>query len=104
MLKQSALYLVLSLLIVLFAHYAKLFFIYVNMLYVHIDTLLAPLFGKGVMGEAFRDIVTLALTPFLVAAIPASIYWIAKRKKMPYFIELIWFFWLILALSSYLIH
>ncbi|MDF1645856.1 MAG: hypothetical protein P1U61_02590 [Legionellaceae bacterium] len=104
MLKQSLIYFILSLLVVLFATYAKIFFVYVNLLYVYIDTTLKPLFGTGLMGEALRDMITLILTPFCLAALPALIYWLIKRKIMPYFIELIWVFWLILALSNYLIH
>lgn len=104
MLKQSLVYLILSLLVVLFATYAKVFCIYVNLLYVYINNLLEPLFGTGLMGEVFRDMVTLSITPCALAAIPALIYWLIKRKKMPYLLELIWVFWLTLALSSYLIH
>ncbi len=104
MLKQSLVYLSLSLLIILFASYAKTFFVYVNLFYVYLNTWLEPLFGQGLIGEAFRDMLTLMLTPFVLAGIPALIYWLVKRKKMPYFLTLIWAFWLILALSSYLIH
>jgi uncharacterized membrane protein len=104
MIKHIVTYLILSLLIILFAAYAKIFFIYVNVLYVYIDTLLEPLFGAGLMGTAFRDMMTLVLTPLLLAGIPALIYWVIKRKKMPYFLETLWLFWLILAFSSYLIH
>ena len=103
MLKQSLVYLILSLLVVLFATYAKIFFVYVNLLYAYINNVLEPLFGSGLMGEAFRDMVTLIMTPCALAAIPALIYWLIKRKKMPYFLELIRILWLTLALSSYLI-
>ncbi len=104
MLKQSFIYLVLSLLIILFATYAKIFFVYVNLLYVYLDNMLMPLFGSSFIGEVIRDMLTLVLTPFLLAGIPALIYWLIKRKKMPYFLELIWLLWLVLALSNYLIH
>jgi hypothetical protein len=104
MVKQSSVYLILSVLIVLFSNYIKLFFVYMNLLYAYLNAVLQPLFGSGIMGESFRDMVTLVLIPFVLAAIPALIYWVIKRKKMPHFLELIWLFWLILALSSYLIH
>ncbi len=104
MIKQSSVYLILSVLIVLFSNYIKIFFVYMNLLYAYINTWLQPLFGSGLMGEAFRDMVTLVLIPFALAAIPALIYWVIKRKRMPYFLELIWLFWLVLALSTYLIH
>ncbi|MCH9755890.1 MAG: hypothetical protein K0U37_01695 [Gammaproteobacteria bacterium] len=104
MLKQSLIYLVLSILVVLLATYAKIFFVYVDLLYVILNNFLEPLFGSGLIGEAFRDMVTLILTPLFLAALPALIYWLIKRKQMPYFLELTWLLWLILAMSSYLIH
>ena len=104
MIKQSTVYFILSLLIVLFSSYIQRFFIYMDLLYVYLNQRLQPLFGSGFMGEAFRDMVTLVIIPFAMAAIPALVYWVFKRKKMPYFIELIWLFWLIIAVSSYLIH
>lgn len=104
MIKQSILYLALSILIILFAAHVKFVFVYVNILYLHINQFIEPLFGTGFVGELFRDLFTLILTPLTIAAIPAGIYWLIKRKKMPHFIELTWFFWLVLAMSSYLIH
>jgi hypothetical protein len=104
MLKQGIVYFILSLLIILFATYAKIFFVYIDLFYVYLNNALLPLFGSSFMGEAIRDMLTLVLTPFLLASLPALIYWVIKRKKMPHFIVLIWLFWLILALSNYLIH
>ncbi|MDF1826745.1 MAG: hypothetical protein P1U39_00475 [Legionellaceae bacterium] len=104
MLKQSLIYLLLSMLVIMFAKYAKLFVIYADIIYTYINTLLAPLFGSGFVGEVFRNLFTLVLVPLGIAAIPALIYWLIKRKHMPYFIELTWVLWLIIAMSSYLIH
>lgn len=103
MLKQSLLYLMLSLLVIVFAKYAKLFVLYADLFYTYINTLLEPLFGSGFIGEIFRNFFTLVLVPLVIAAIPALIYWLIKRKHMPYFIELTWLLWLIIAMSSYLI-
>lgn len=103
MLKQSAIYFLLSFLVIMFAKYAKLFIVYADLFYTYINTLLEPLFGSGFVGEVFRNLVTLVLVPLALAAVPASIYWLIQRKRMPYFIELSWFLWLIIAMSSYLI-
>lgn len=103
MIKQSIIYFLLSLVVILFAGYAKALLAYANVLYMYINTALMPLFGQGYMGEAFRDMFTLLLTPLILAGIPALIYWIVKRSKMPYFIELTWLLWLTFAMSSYLI-
>lgn len=103
MFKQSLLYLLLSILVIMFAKYAKLCVLYVDLFYTYINTLLEPLFGSGFIGEIFRNLFTLVLVPLTIAAIPAFIYWLVKRKYMPYFIELSWLLWLIIAMSSYLI-
>ena len=103
MLKQSLLFLLLSILVIIFAQYAKLFILYTDIVYTYINTLLEPFFGSGFVGEIFRNFFTLVLVPITLAAIPALIYWIIKRKHMPYFIELTWSLWVIIAMSSYLI-
>lgn len=103
MLKQSLIYLILSFTLLFFATYAKLFFVYVNIIYSYINLGLENLFGSSFGGELVRDIITLMLVPLILAGLPALIYWLIKRKTMPYFLELLWLFWLILAISSYLI-
>jgi hypothetical protein len=103
MLKQSLLYLILSAVVIFFSLYAKLLFMYMDLLYMTINQALKPVFGSGVAGELMRDMISLMLIPLVIAAIPALLYWLIKRKKMPYFTELTWFLWLIFAVSSYLI-
>jgi len=103
MLKQSLLYLLLSIIVIIFAQYAKLFVLYTDIFYTYVNTLLEPLFGSGFVGEIFRNLFTLVLVPLVMAAIPAALYWLIKRKHMPYFIELTWLLWLMIAVSSYLI-
>jgi hypothetical protein len=103
MLKQSLIYLILSAVIIFFSVYAKLLFMYMDVLYMYINQALKPVFGTGFAGELMRDLISLMLIPLAIAALPALLYWLIKRKKMPYFIELTWFLWLIIAISSYLI-
>ncbi|NCT57025.1 MAG: hypothetical protein GW760_04855 [Legionella sp.] len=104
MLKQSLIYLLLSMLVIMLANYVKIFIIYVDIFYTYINARLNPLFGSGFVGEIFRNTFTLVLVPLAIAAIPALVYKLIKRKHMPYFIELTWVLWLIIAMSSYLIH
>ena len=103
MLKQSLIYLILSAVVVFLSVYAKLLFMYMNVLYTYVNQALKPVFGSGFAGEIVRDMVSLMLIPLAIAALPALLYWLIKRKKMPYFIELTWLLWLIFAISSYLI-
>lgn len=102
MLKQGIFYFILSLVIILFAPYAKILLTYANLIYTLVNSAIEPLFGQGMIGDAFQDMCTLLLFPLVLAGLPALLYWVVKRKKMPYFIELTWLIWLIFAMSSYL--
>ena len=102
MLKQSLFYLALSLIVILFASYAKFVLVYATLLYAYIDSALTPVFSQGLIGEALKDMLTLVITPLIITGVPALIYWAIKRKQMPYFLELTWLLWLVFAMSIYL--
>ena len=104
MLRQSIIYLLLSFIIVVFAKYAHLLIVYIDMLYTYINLKLAPIFNNSELGIMIRDVLTLVLLPIIIAAIPALIYRVLKGKHMPYFIEITWFIWLVIVLSKVLIH
>lgn len=103
MLKQSFIYLGLSILIVLFAEYAHLMIVYIDMLYAYVNVKLAPIFSHSDLGIMIRKVFSLLLIPVTIASIPALLYRLFKGRPMPYFIELTWFLWLILVLSKILI-
>lgn len=104
MLKQCAIYFILSILIVLFAGYAHLLIIYIDVAYTYINVKLAPLFSHAPSGGFIRNVISLVLLPVIIVGIPALIYQLIKKQQMPYFIEIIWLFWLVLVLSKVLIH
>lgn len=104
MLRQSMVYLVLSILIVIFAAYVHLLIVYIDMLYTLINVKLAPVFSNSPLGILIRQILVLTLLPVLVAGIPALIYRSLKGKQMSYFFETLWLLWLILVLSKILIN
>ncbi len=103
MLKQSIVYLILSILIVLFANYAHLGIVYIDLFYTWVALTLTPLFNHGVYGILIRNVLSLVLLPLIIAGIPALIYRAIKGKKMPFFIEITWVIWLIIVLSKVLI-
>ncbi len=104
MLKQIILYFVLSICIVIFAKYAHLLIVYIDMFYTFINVKLAPIFSNSGVGILIRKVISLTLLPVLISAIPALIYLGIKGKSMPYFIEVTWIIWLIIVLSKVLIH
>ncbi len=103
MLKQSIVYLILSILIILFANHAHLGIVYIDMFYTWVVLTLTPLFSHGAYGILLRNVFSLVLLPVIIAGIPALIYRAIKGKKMPFLIEIIWVLWLIIVLSKVLI-
>lgn len=104
MLKQSLIYLVLSSLVVIFAKYAHLLIVYIDLVYAYINLKLAPIFSTTPLGSLVRNVCLLVLLPIIITAVPALIYRLIKGHTMPYFIEITWLLWLILACSKLLIH
>ena len=99
MLIQSALYLILSILAVFFANYVHLGIIYMDMFYTYFIVTLAAF----LTGSWLRNVVILMLLPLGLAAVPATIYRLIKKKNMPYFLEVTWVLWLVFILSNVLI-
>jgi hypothetical protein len=58
------------------------------------DTL-KQVFSGGEAGNITRQLIALLSVPLLVGLIPAILYWFARRKWFPYFMELVWVTWLI---------
>ena len=103
MLKQSVIYLILSIIIILFAQYAHLVMVYIVMAYTFVSIKLTPLFSGTPSGIMIRNVLTLVLLPVIIAGTPALIYRAIKGHTMPYFFEITWVLWLIVVLGKVLI-
>lgn len=103
MLRQSLIYLLLSILIVIFAEHVQLLIVYIDMAYTYFNYKLSPIFNYSAIGIMIRKVLSLVVIPIMLAAIPALIYRLIKGNHMPYFIQLTWFLWLIIVLSKVLI-
>lgn len=60
-----------------------------------ISNMLRSVFSGGEAGNMARGFIALLCIPVLAGAIPAVIYWIIKRRWLPYFMQIIWVVWLI---------
>ncbi|MGV3740274.1 MAG: hypothetical protein ACO1N3_03160 [Gammaproteobacteria bacterium] len=69
---------------------------------VWLDHILAEIMNTSALGLHLRHILTLALTPLVIVAIPVGIYWLIKKKLPSYLIQIIWVLWIITALSRLL--
>ncbi len=103
MLRPIGIYLVLSCIVVLLAHYLHLFVLKIDYFYTLLAHQLQPFFSATANGRLFCRIFLLVVIPVIIAAVPALIYRLIKGKDMPYFFELTWCIWLIIMLSTTLI-
>lgn len=103
MLRQGLIYLIASSLVVIFAKYAQVVVVYINMMYTYLNVILAPLFRFIGLNGMVQKILLLVLIPAIIAGIPAVIYRLIKKKEMPHFFALTWCLWLIIVLSYILV-
>lgn len=103
MLKQSLIYLLLSLIVVVFANYAHLFIVYLDIFYTHANLTIAPLFSNSKAGIILRGVILLTLLPICITAIPALLYRAIKGHTMPYYFEATWMIWLVIVISKIII-
>ena len=103
MLRHILIFLILSLLVVIFAPYVHLVIHYITATLQLINTQISPFFSLTTGGVVLRKTVILILIPIVIAAIPALIYRLIKKKNMPHFIALVWIIWTILVLSDLLV-
>ena len=103
MLKQSLIYLFVSILIVVLAPYVHLLMVYIITFYTYAMIKITPIFSVIKYGSLIRNVIALVLIPVIIAGIPALLYRAIKRHNMPYFIEITWILWLIIVLGKVLI-
>lgn len=103
MLKQAIIYLVLSILVVIFAKYVHLIVVYIDTFFTFMSLKLVPVFSKANIGIIIHKVIVLVLLPVSIVAIPALAYRGFKGKQMPYSMEVIWLLWFIIVLSNIII-
>lgn len=103
MLAQIIIYFLLTLLIVLFSAYFHILIQGIDRLYSYIEGYLSPLFNHDHTGSIIVKMLALLFIPLIIAAIPALIYRLSRGKKMPYFLTVTWFLWLVIVLTHFLI-
>lgn len=103
MLRQSLIYLLMSILVVIFATYAHLLVVYVDMFFTYVNIKLTPIFSQTGWGLVIRKILVLVLLPVALTAVPALLYRAIKGKDMPHFIAITWTLWTIIVLSDILV-
>mgnify|MGYP000505800931 CR=1 FL=1 len=103
MLNQMIIYLILTLLVVIFSAYFHGIIKAIDSLYVYTENYLSTLFTHNHTGSILVKMLALLFIPLIIAAIPALLYRLIKGKEMPYFLSITWFLWLIIVLTHFLI-
>lgn len=103
MLKQFSIYLFLSILVVVFAKYAHLLIVSIDMFYMYVTAKLSPIFNQTSLGLSIKRTLVLMLIPITLTAIPALGYKVVKGTNMPHFIGITWMIWTVIVLSDALI-
>lgn len=97
MIKQLIVLIALSVAIVLSMSYAQQGVQLLLTAHDWISELLTNLFSAGQAGNIARGLIALLSVPVLVGLVPALLYWALRRHWFPYFMEIVWFVWLIQA-------
>ena len=103
MFKTVLLYLILSILVVLFPQYVRLIMQGIDAIYYGIAHILDPVFSYTHLGVISKKAVVLTLTPIVIIAIPALLYWFIKKAPMPYLIPITWYIWFVILLNHYIV-
>ncbi len=67
--------------------------------YVYLSKLFSRFIVGGYVIAIIRQSVIFMMIPIGITAIPAGLYWIVKRRLMPYFYETIYAFWFLMIAS-----
>lgn len=103
MIRQICIYLMLSILVVIFAKYLHLLVVYIDTFFTYISVQLKPIFSQAHIGLLIRKVIVLVLLPVIIASLPAFSYRVVKGQQMPHFMELTWLLWLVIVMSNILI-
>jgi glucan phosphoethanolaminetransferase (alkaline phosphatase superfamily) len=60
-----------------------------------ISDTLREVFSGEQAGSLARELLALLAIPVAIGLIPAILFWLAKRRWFPWFMECVWFVWLI---------
>lgn len=97
-----AAYLMVTVCAILFTSYTRELAQGILVVNTYLNDYLSWVFSLSPLGVSLRQIVSLALTPILIVAIPTLIYRLLKHQMPPYLVQIIWVLWIITALAHLL--
>jgi hypothetical protein len=97
MLKQLIALIIFSLAIILLMPYVQQVVQLLMHAHAWVAELLTNVFSGGYAGRLARGLIALLSVPLLIGLLPAILYWLVKRNRFPYFMQIVWIVWLIQA-------
>lgn len=97
MIKLIASIIIATLIVLIFEPYLAILLGWLITLHHFIYQHLEVVFSSSKIGTILRNLVTLLFIPLIATGIPSLIYYLIYRKKMPYFNEVCWATWIVLA-------
>ena len=88
--------LIASLVVVFFKHELAYVMDWMLSIHDHVISLLGHIFSHGKSGMVVLSVLTLLLIPILVGVVVGGVYWMVRRNRMPYLVELVWVIWFVL--------
>lgn len=104
MITHIAILIALSFILLIFIPHAKYLLQCLDGLHSLLNSKLSYIFNTSPFGNTTQETICLLLIPFIIAALPAAIFWLFKRKLMPYFYHVVWGIWIVLFTSLILTH
>lgn len=95
MFKQIVILILLSLTVIMGMSYIQQGLQFILTAHDWISDLLREVFSGGEAGNISRQLLALLAIPMATGLIPAVIYWLAKHRWFPYFMEFVWVTWLV---------
>jgi hypothetical protein len=99
MLKQLSILIILSILLLVFSSQIQMLLTYLDASHHFLNVKLSFIFNTSPAGNIVQEVLCLLLIPVIIASVPAAIYFLIKRKFMPYFFHVLWSAWLVLFTS-----
>lgn len=96
MFKQLSILIILSTVLLIFAQHTQLMLSYLDASHTLLNAKLSYIFNTSTAGNTTQEVTCLLAIPLLLTVLPAVIYWLFKRKAMPYFYHVLWTIWIIL--------
>jgi hypothetical protein len=97
MLRHILALIIFSIVVILFRAQFGEFLHFVGYWHTWLGSKLLMIFSTSNTGELISHVLALVFIPIIISLIPAFIFWVFRRREMPYMVTVTWVLWIILA-------